>query len=556
RSTPNGAAIKQRGTRASSLTSPRLGAAWPVEELLWRILADSTTFAKFLGECRVALPEEGWCLKGFVSEGVWTNFLLPGDWVGFLAVRLRGRMVMAQLVGLRMGAVSRAFRAMGTPSDYSFTYSFYLRCCGLHAQHEQLARGSWRNSGVFRAFFLGKKVEWKGKVRWSQQTVTADTVSVHMKLHEHVYGEPLLLMAAPGMLARGPPLSPGAWILPLGGRQPLQFTEEEHGPASDSETDTAPETEEVESSSDERWNRRVESDASVAPSPTTVIASEEAKRKADGSPETDSDRVCVICQGLLGSGACSEPENSRELDRALSELSQRETEEKLKKQLATLETKAKDLEVERSELTKERDQLDLKLRKAEAECSSKEARLNRLMEESDKWKAPPGSQAAPLKVGSGAAAATANVQDAERREERDRVASDRKEVDRLTGEINAFKKQMKLIEVLKRQRAHMEAARVLSFTEDLLGKHADEFIRILELGEKLGEWWGSVTSGSQDHRYPQARKRSASLGSSVRFDGDLSNVDARLGNYDTVERVGRRHGIPCTTVHPGHPVLM
>ena len=28
-------------------------------------------------------------------------------------------------------------------------------------------------------------------------------------------------------------------------RQPLQFTEEEHGPASDSETDTAPETEEA-----------------------------------------------------------------------------------------------------------------------------------------------------------------------------------------------------------------------------------------------------------------------------------------------------------------------
>ncbi|CAE7853220.1 Tex9 [Symbiodinium sp. KB8] len=528
RSTPNGAAIKHEG-----------------------ILLDIPETGR---ECRVALPEEGWCLKGFVSEGVWTNFLLPGDWVGFLAVRLRGRMVMAQLVGLRMGAVSRAFRAMGTPSDYSFTYSFYLRCCGLHAQHEQLARGSWRNSGVFRAFFLGKKVEWKGKVRWSQQTVTADTVSVHMKLHEHVYGEPLLLMAAPGMLARGPPLSPGAWILftaeivDQGGRlfshrlrllQPLQFTEEEHGPASDSETDTAPETEEVESSSDERWNRRVESDASVAPWPTTVIASEEepepaepaepaepspppisqpAKRKADGSPETDSDRVCVICQGLLGSGARSEPESSRELDRALSELSQRETEaqearqeskqaseeakrlqktnasleqsqEKLKKQLATLETKAKDLEVERSELTKERDQLDLKLRKAEAECSSKEARLNRLMEESDKWKA---------------AAATANVQ------ERDRVASDRKEVDRLTGEvrklerqrgelINAFKKQMKLIEVLKRQRAHMEAARVLSFTED-------EFIRILELGEKLGEWWGSVTSGSQDHRYLQVKR--------------------------------------------------
>ena len=116
----------------------------------------------------------------------------------------------------------------------------------------------------------------------------------------------------------------------------------------------------VESSSgDERWNRRVESDASVAPSPTTVAASEEAplleghgiqvapgtarsrsqrsqrsphrlpslsqppgskslrlratklpeaqslpseaKRKADGSPETDSDgRLCVICQARRG----------------------------------------------------------------------------------------------------------------------------------------------------------------------------------------------------------------------------------------------------------------
>ena len=81
-------------------------------------------------------------------------------------------------------------------------------------------------------------------------------------------------------------------------RQPLQFTEEEHGPASDSETDTATgngggadknrlflefwsssslSLRQVESSSgDERWNRRVESDASVAPSPTTVAASEEA----------------------------------------------------------------------------------------------------------------------------------------------------------------------------------------------------------------------------------------------------------------------------------------
>eukprot|EP00930_Biecheleria_cincta_P091780 TRINITY_DN81434_c0_g1_i1.p1 TRINITY_DN81434_c0_g1~~TRINITY_DN81434_c0_g1_i1.p1 ORF type:complete len:313 (+),score=80.84 TRINITY_DN81434_c0_g1_i1:53-991(+) len=144
--------------------------------------------------------------------------------------------------------------------------------------------------------------------------------------------------------------------------------------------------------------------------------------------------------------------------------------DKNKKRLADLEVKCKELEVERSELIKERDQFDLKLRKLDAENSSKEARINRLVEEAEKLKA---------------SAKEAGHQD------RDRASTDRREVDRLTSEIRklerqrselvtAFKKQMKLIEVLKRQRAHMEAARVLSFTED-------EFIRILELGDKLGE---------------------------------------------------------------------
>jgi len=147
-----------------------------------------------------------------------------------------------------------------------------------------------------------------------------------------------------------------------------------------------------------------------------------------------------------------------------------QSQEKLKKSLAIAESKCKDLETERSELLKERDQLDLKLRKTEAENSSKEVRINRLTEECEKQKA---------------AAKDASHQD------RDRASTDRRETERLTSEVRklerqrselvaAFKKQMKLIEVLKRQRAHMEAARVLSFTED-------EFIRILELGDKLGE---------------------------------------------------------------------
>lgn len=161
-------------------------------------------------------------------------------------------------------------------------------------------------------------------------------------------------------------------------------------------------------------------------------------------------------------------EESRRLQDAAGPAAKQE--DRMKKQLSSAEAKMHNLEQERADLLKVKTDSDLQQRKFEAEKSTKQARIDRLTEECEKLKLQ-------LKDSSG--------------QDRDRTTSDRKEMDRLMSEVrklerqrtelvSAFKKQMKLIEVLKRQRAHMEAARVLSFTED-------EFIRILELGDKLDE---------------------------------------------------------------------
>jgi len=144
--------------------------------------------------------------------------------------------------------------------------------------------------------------------------------------------------------------------------------------------------------------------------------------------------------------------------------------ETLKTHSSTAEAKVKDLGGELAELGKDRAQMEVQLRRSEADSTAKDTRLNRLMEENEKNKL--------LLREAG-------------HQSKDQEKTDRREVERLQGEVRkierqraelvgAFKKQMRLIEVLKRQRAHMEAAKVLSFTEE-------EFIRVLELGDRLGE---------------------------------------------------------------------
>lgn len=105
-----------------------------------------------------------------------------------------------------------------------------------------------------------------------------------------------------------------------------------------------------------------------------------------------------------------------------------------------------------------------KTRKAEQE--SKDAKLNRALEEIDRLKAQLKSDELNFRETLEAS-----------KQEKERLLIENRRLSKHRADlINAFKKQMKLIDVLKRQKLHLEAAKVLSFTEE-------EFAKTLEYGD-------------------------------------------------------------------------
>eukprot|EP00392_Amoebophrya_sp_AT5.2_P008615 g8643.t1 len=155
--------------------------------------------------------------------------------------------------------------------------------------------------------------------------------------------------------------------------------------------------------------------------------------------------------------------------------------EKLKKTVALLEQKIKDFEKDLGEARKENDQLSVLSRKQEQDIHSKDARVNRLLEDCERYRV----SLKELKSHDQSKVQSDRRELIHRDHDQLLVAvtdtdNENRKIERQRNElVSAFKKQMKLIDVLKKQRTHLEAARVLSFTED-------EFVRILDLGDKLG----------------------------------------------------------------------
>eukprot|EP00002_Diphylleia_rotans_P005308 TRINITY_DN1442_c0_g1_i8.p2 TRINITY_DN1442_c0_g1~~TRINITY_DN1442_c0_g1_i8.p2 ORF type:complete len:135 (-),score=42.00 TRINITY_DN1442_c0_g1_i8:178-582(-) len=106
-------------------------------------------------------------------------------------------------------------------------------------------------------------------------------------------------------------------------------------------------------------------------------------------------------------------------------------------------------------------------KQSETDNAARNARLNRALEEVEKYKKLYKEASEQGKDASGIS-----------KQQYDKLLADVKKLEKQKAELlQAFKKQQKLVDTLKRQKLHLEAARLLAFTEE-------EFNAVLELGER------------------------------------------------------------------------
>mmetsp|Transcript_13455 Transcript_13455/g.34350 ORF Transcript_13455/g.34350 Transcript_13455/m.34350 type:complete len:379 (+) Transcript_13455:87-1223(+) len=137
------------------------------------------------------------------------------------------------------------------------------------------------------------------------------------------------------------------------------------------------------------------------------------------------------------------------------------------KEGAEHKVRADELHVQLSGTRREADGVSRDAKAKNADARVKDVRLNRALEELEKTKAALAQAQADAKATAGPAA---QAERAALKAENGRLRKQKAEL------LLAFKKQVKLIDVLKRQKLHVEAARAIQFTEE-------EFMRALQLGE-------------------------------------------------------------------------
>ena len=160
--------------------------------------------------------------------------------------------------------------------------------------------------------------------------------------------------------------------------------------------------------------------------------------------------------------------------------------------------KSQQLDTQSQQVKKENDQMKRDQKKVQVDQQQQELRLNRALEEIEKLK----SQLAKTQTST-----------------RDTTYQDKKRFENMSMEIKrlhkqkqeliqAFKKQLKLIDILKKQKMHLEAARMLQFSEE-------EFISALEWNTSTTTTTNSAPPLNQTHQRPPLNSGNGSLSSAA-----------------------------------------